>query len=118
LPCYIKNKGSKQFCYIAEDDENFILITPDYTKVKWAHILHNVKLKYVEATVDRADPRLLMIIINAKDKQINKLIIFDDHTLCLAAKKLIQENKKFSKHFETTQVLKDIEKAKSDIYTG
>jgi len=54
--------------YIAEDDENFILITPDYSKVKWAHILHNVKLKYVEASIDRADPRLLMINIKNKVK--------------------------------------------------
>mmetsp|Transcript_649 Transcript_649/g.598 ORF Transcript_649/g.598 Transcript_649/m.598 type:complete len:149 (+) Transcript_649:847-1293(+) len=33
LPCYLKENNSKIFCYIVEDEENFIVINPDYNKV-------------------------------------------------------------------------------------
>lgn len=52
--------------YIAEDEENFILISPDYNKIHWAQILVNVKLKNTEAVIDRADPRVLIVAIKVK----------------------------------------------------
>jgi len=116
LPCYIKKVGNKQQCYIAEDEENLILIAPDHSKLHWARIVYNIKLKTVEATIDRSDPRSLNIVMKSADnKDKYETLSFDDHTLCLAAKRTLDENRRSSKTYEMSMIKRNFENAINDI---
>ena len=56
-----------KFCsYIAEDDENFLLITPDPNKIYSAKVLMNVKLKDIEVVVDKSSSKRLVIMYIGK----------------------------------------------------
>jgi len=64
--CHIKEQSNKVPCYLAEDEENLVIIAPDPVKLHWAKVLTNIKLKLVEAVVERTNSSNL--ILNAKIK--------------------------------------------------
>jgi hypothetical protein len=53
--------------YLVEDDENFIIVTPEIVRNKWALVVHNYKLNDVEAILDRSEPRMLIVSIAIKE---------------------------------------------------
>lgn len=79
-----------------EDDDNFILVTPEVVHSKWAHVQYIYKLKDVEAVIDRAEPRLLIVSVTDKN-YIDLQIYFEDHTLTLDAKRTIDSKRQLSK---------------------
>jgi len=114
--CHLKEQSNKQACYLAEDEENLIIIVPDPVKLHWAKVLTNIKLKPVEAIVDRSNSSNLIISAKIKDKLIQKTLNFSDPHLCLAAKRAVDESRRYFKHSEMTALLKNFESTKNDIY--
>ena len=66
--------------YLVEDDDNFILVSPEIVKTKWALVLYKYRLNQVEAVPDRAEPRILFVSI-ATNPYIDLQLYFEDHTL-------------------------------------
>lgn len=62
IPCYVNFTMDKQFTYIVEDPENLIIISPELHNDEWARILKNVKLKKVEVSIDKTEPRTLNVL--------------------------------------------------------
>lgn len=78
--------------YMVEDDDNFILVTPEIVHSKWAHVQYKFNLRDVEAVIDRAEPRILIVSVTDKI-YIDLQIYFEDHTLTSEAKRSIDSRR-------------------------
>ena len=94
--CVLK-QGHDQFIrYFAEDPLYFILVTPDQNRTHYAAVSTLTSLRNVEAMIDRADPRVLVLAI--KSLSAPQLILgFDSPLLCHKVKKTIDDHRKQAK---------------------
>jgi len=114
--CNIKDQLDIKQGYFAEDEENLIILTLDSNKLHWAKIHTNIKLRNVEVIVDRTNPYNLILNAKSKEKYLHKILTFADQNLCLAAKRAIDENRRYFKHYEMSLLLKNFDNIKNDIY--
>jgi len=104
-----------------------VVIKPDPNRIHWAQILTNTKLKNTEVITNNSQILTVTIKIKVrsilwgnecdieKDKYVDKNYKFMEQTLCDAAKRTLEENRRYSKHYEITVLIKHFEYAKNDL---
>ena len=73
---------------------------PDIKETNFALIKYKYALRHLEAQIDRADPRLLNLIVKDKNNYIDLILVFEDVNKVIAVKKSLEEQRKSSRNTE------------------
>jgi hypothetical protein len=68
-------------------------VTPNITKIKWAHLLHKFKLENTEIMVDHQQPNVLLFSTTVKKQYFDLKVNFDDSSLAIETKKSLESKR-------------------------
>eukprot|EP01017_Pseudomicrothorax_dubius_P050315 TRINITY_DN9503_c0_g1_i1.p1 TRINITY_DN9503_c0_g1~~TRINITY_DN9503_c0_g1_i1.p1 ORF type:complete len:217 (+),score=62.15 TRINITY_DN9503_c0_g1_i1:76-651(+) len=119
LQCHIKKNGGRVNCVIVEDSSNLIVVEADGRQPR-GRVVINSKSKYVEAMIDRSEPRCLILGIKQsavpnKERLVESMVWFDDPNTCSHAKGQIDTNRRVVKESELLLLIQILDNTEKDL---
>ena len=102
--CYIREGRTEAIRYLAEDNDNFILVEPDRLKIHYAKVTHTKSLRQIDIRIDRDNPCVL-IVTAAATPPVIMILVFEDNARCAWAYAKLNEHKTASKKAERQLVV-------------